>query len=523
MAPASAEADGRDEQRALDPPEGAGAEPAGLTDVDGPAQLSPAQKRAIRILVVDDEETLCKSCATVLEQEGYTVKVCTRGNEAQELVSRAHFDVVLLDLYMSEVSGFEILRRTLEKRADTIVIVMTGKPSVESSIRALREGAWDYLPKPFSATHLQVLLGRAAHAIGVAQETRRLREEIEERHGHSECVTFIGVAPAIRRVVELARKVASTDASVLVSGESGTGKELLAQMIHHGSRRSSRQLVPVNCAALPETLLESEMFGHVKGAFTGAIQDKPGLLEVANGGTLFLDEITEMATSTQAKLLRVIQDGVLRRVGSTDADAVVNVRFISATNRDPEQAVEEGSLREDLYYRLRVVPIRIPPLRERLEDIPVLARHFLSQCWSRHRGGDGRCPELTDDAIAKLQRRPWNGNVRELQNVIEHAVVLAEPGVPMGAGDLGVREGREGEDSLALSELSRQTSQIDYHTARDEILSAFERRYLSRVFREASGNMSEAARIAGVDRTTLYRLMEKHGIERQDLATEIRS
>src|SRR5437879_10496001 len=232
---------------------------------------------------------------------------------------------------MSQVDCLMLLRTDLGTNRDSIVIVMTGNPSVESSVEALRQGAFDYLPKPFTATHLQVLIGRAVHALIVARETSEQRTELERRHAHSDKITLLGTAPAFQRAIELARKVAPTDASVFITGESGSGKELIAQFIHHHSRRSSRPVVAVNCAALPETLLESEMFGHCKGAFTGAVRDKPGLLEVANGGTMFLDELIEMSKPIQAKLLRVIQDGVVRRVGSETTDAVVNVRLIPAT------------------------------------------------------------------------------------------------------------------------------------------------------------------------------------------------
>src|SRR5690606_29767856 len=259
----------------------------------------------------------------VLQMDGYNVTLIGRGEEALEVVKRRKFDIILVDLYMSQTSGMDILRSALEFHRDTIVVVMTGNPSVTTSIEALRAGAWDYLPKPFSATHLQVLVGRACHAVMVARETRDLRVQLLKQTGNSDKITLLGVSPAFRKAVDLSRKVASTDASVMVMGESGTGKEVIAQFIHAHSRRASRQLVPINCAALPEGLLESELFGHRKGAFTGADRDKPGLLEIANGGTLFLDELTEMSLPLQAKLLRVIQDGVVRRVGSEKEDAVV--------------------------------------------------------------------------------------------------------------------------------------------------------------------------------------------------------
>jgi transcriptional regulator with PAS, ATPase and Fis domain len=328
----------------------------------------------------------------------------------------------------------------------------------------------------------------------------------------------------------LARKVARTDASVLITGESGTGKELFAQFIHHHSRRNSRQLVAINCAALPENLLESEMFGHRKGAFTGAVRDKPGLLEIANGGTMFLDELGEMPKPIQAKLLRVIQDGVVRRVGSETNDAVVNVRFIAATNRDPEEATAQGLLREDLYYRLRVVPIRIPALRERPEDVPILANHFLQLYWARHRDRSETAPKFSDIAIRAMQGYPWKGNVRELQNVIEHAVVLLEPGSAIRPDDLPFIDGESlPAGDLASSPLSASGvvgsitsfgADETYHAARDRVLAEFELRYLTQLVQRADGNMSRAARLAGVDRTTLYRIMEKHGLQRETIMVE---
>jgi transcriptional regulator with PAS, ATPase and Fis domain len=320
---------------------------------------------------------------------------------------------------------------------------------------------------------------------------------------------LLGESPGLRKAVELARRVASTDASVMISGESGTGKELIAQFIHRQSRRAARKLVPVNCAALPDALLESEMFGHRKGAFTGADRDKAGLLEVAHGGTLFLDELTEMALPLQAKLLRVLQDGVVRRVGSEHQDAVVDVRFVSATNRDPQEAVRQGVLREDLFYRLRVVPIKLPPLRERAEDIPLLAEFFLRRSWARHRGAGTPPPTLAAEAVAALQRRRWPGNVRELQNCIEHVAVLAEAGAAVTAAELPAEEAAMLAPAYPAGLLS-----APFHGAKDELVVHFERAYLGALAARSGGNMSRAARLAGIDRTTLYRLMEKHGFRR---------
>jgi DNA-binding NtrC family response regulator len=474
-----------------------------------PLSIPAEVKASIRLLVVDDERTLRESCASVLQMDGYSVTLAARGEEALDLVKNRHFDIMLVDLYMSQVSGLEILRAALDFNRDTIVVVMTGNPSVTTSLEAIRAGAWDYLPKPFSATHLQVLVGRASHAVMVSREASDLRQQLLHQHSHSDDIALIGISPVFRKAIELARKVAATDASVFISGESGTGKEVIAQFIHQNSRRSKKALVPINCAALPEPLLESEMFGHRKGAFTGADRDKPGLLEVANGGTLFLDELTEMPPAIQAKLLRVIQDGVVRRVGSETTSAQVDVRFISATNRDPQEAVDEGVLRGDLYYRLRVVPITLPPLRKRLEDIPLLANHFLTLYWGRHRGLTERAPRLGEECIAYLKSRPWRGNVRELQNVIEHVAVLAEPEQALEVSDIPVYDDRT---DGAPDELIMAVGDEPYHPAKERVIAQFERDYLSRLVARAGGNMSKAARLAAVDRTTLYRLMDKHNV-----------
>ncbi len=498
-----------------------------LEEIPSPdgAQLDPEVRASLRVLTIDDERTLRESCKMFLESEGYRVETSGRGEEALDLLKRRVYDIVLIDLHMSGVNGMELLETSLKKNPDTVAIIMTGNASVASSVEALRAGAWDYLPKPFSATHLQVLIGRAAHTVAIMRESQELEAASRRQHGHSDKITVLGKAPAFQAAIELARKVARTDASVFITGESGTGKELFAQFIHQHSRRNSRQMVALNCAALPEALLESEMFGHRKGAFTGAVRDKAGLLEVANGGTMFLDELAEMSKPIQAKLLRVIQDGVVRRVGSETNDAVVNVRFISATNQDPDEATKAGILREDLYYRLRVVPIRIPPLRERPEDIPLLANHFLRHYWTRHRSRTEAQPTFSDAAIRALKSYRWRGNVRELQNVLEHAVVLLEPGTPINPGDIpfidsAMRTAGEPATANCLSVATEASPDETYHDARDRILAEFELGYLTRLVQRAGGNMSKAARIAGVDRTTLYRIMEKHSLQRETIMVE---
>jgi DNA-binding NtrC family response regulator len=394
------------------------------------------------------------------------------------------------------------------------VIVTSDTPSIASSLKAIAAGAWHYLPKPFPASHLLIMIGRAAH--GIVSQGQNGRAPVA-LNGDSQDIRLIGSSDKFGQMVGIARRAAQTDASIFISGESGTGKEQIAHYIHRHSRRANRALVAINCAAMPESLLESEMFGHVAGAFTGATRDKPGLLETANGGTMFLDELTEMPASTQAKLLRVIQDGVVRRLGSNSVDAIVNVRFIAATNRDAREAVRSGHLREDLFYRLRVVPIQIPPLRDRREDIPLLAGYFLQQYWERHREAAAEPPRFSRAAIASLQQRAWRGNVRELQNVIEHAVVLLQPGTEIQPEDLPMLEENVGNGSVEVADAFSEND--SYYGARDRVVSRFERTYLKWLVSRASGNMSMAARIAGVDRTTLYRLMDKHAVQRDTIIT----
>jgi DNA-binding NtrC family response regulator len=481
-----------------------------------PATVSTKLRSTIRILVIDDDRTLREGCASLLQVEGYSVSVSGRGDEAIEMLRRSPYDIVLCDLCMTPVSGVEILKAALDIRPDTIVVMMTGNPSVASSVETLRMGAWDYIPKPFSGTHLQVLFGRAAHAVLARRDEDSARDSLLESGGNSDKLTLLGSSASFRRAVDLARKVASTDASVMLVGESGTGKELIAQFLHQHSRRAARSLVPINCAAMPEQLLESEMFGHRKGAFTGADRDKVGLLEMANNGTFFLDELTEMPLALQAKLLRVIQDGVVRRVGSEQHDSVVDVRFVSATNRDPREAIKSKHLREDLYYRLNVVRITLPPLRDRVEDIPILANHFLVQFWNRHHSArDGR-PRLSASAMDFLMSRPWRGNVRELQNVIEHLVVLAEPDSEIGIDHLPMDQewARHSGQIEAVTTVSPSLLDNAYHVAKDHVLAHFEEEYVTRLVARASGNVSRAARLASVDRTTLYRLLQRHGFRR---------
>lgn len=473
--------------------------------------------KTVHVLVVDDEPTLRESCANLLRSEGCEVTVCGRGDEAMELLRRRPFDILFVDLQMSQVSGLELLDASKVGNPDIVAIVMAGKPSVGSSIAAREAGAFEYIPKPFSAIQLQIVLGRAAHAVHEARKKQEALRNLRAGHQHSETVNLIGAAPSFVAVVERARRVARTGASVFLTGESGTGKEVIAHFIHSESDRANSPIVPVNCAGLPESLFESEMFGHVKGAFTGAVSDKKGLLEAAHNGTLFLDELTEMPQMIQAKFLRVLQDGVVRRVGSTRTDAIVDVRIIVGTNRDPAEAVESGELRRDLFYRLRVVPIHIPPLRERQQDIPIFVQSFFTHFWTLYRGGE-EMPTFSEAAMSALLMWPWEGNVRELRNVMEHAVVMLAPGTVIRPENLPlIGEGTEEVQELMPPPPPPSLAPEEYHAARDQVLSQFEVRYLRQIVRRAEGNISEAAKIAKVDRTTLYRLMEKHKIDQHHL------
>lgn len=472
-----------------------------------PTHRSPIEK--LRALIVDDDRTLREGCACVLRTEGFLVDVASRGEEAIEIVRRQRFDIMFVDVYMTPVSGIDVLKAVMATAPDTLVVLMTGNPSVDSSIEAMEIGAWEYLSKPYSGTQLQLLLGRAAHTVSARRRSDGLSADGQDGIAGG---ALVGASPAFRRATELAKRAAPTNAAIMIVGETGTGKEVLAQYIHQNSRRSRRRLVPINCAAIPDQLLESEMFGHRKGAFTGADREKMGLLELADGGTLFLDELSEMSMPLQAKMLRVLQDGIVRRVGSEQEDAVVDVRFVSATNRDPRDAIRNKLLREDLYYRLNVVQVVIPPLRDRPEDIPMLANHFLQTFWTRHRSPKDAIPEFSDDTLEFLVSRPWRGNVRELQNFVEHVTILSQPGskiqihhLPLDQ-EVDLNAGANGFATLPTSDA--------YHVAKDLVLANFEKTYVTRLVARASGNMSKAARLASVDRTTLYRLLERHGFRR---------
>lgn len=381
-----------------------------------------------KILVVDDEESMREVLSIMLRRVGYDVTVATGVEEAMGEINKEIFDLVMTDLKMPNGTGLDILKAVKAASPETAVLIITAFASTESAVEAMKQGAYDYITKPFQVDEVQLIIQKALERQRLSSENTLLKREMASQ---SSFARIIGQSDAMQKVFDIVRKVADTKSNVLICGESGTGKELVARAIHYNSARNRHPFVTVNCSALPETLLESELFGHMKGSFTGAVSNKVGLFEAAQGGSLFLDEIGETTLATQVKLLRVIQEREIRRVGGTQ-DMKVDVRIVAATNRDLEKAVAEGGFREDLYYRLDVIPIRLPPLRERTGDIPLLAKHFLEEL-SRESGKP--LPQLTPEAMRLLQGYEWRGNVRELENVIERAVAFFN-GAPISEDDI---------------------------------------------------------------------------------------
>jgi two-component system response regulator PilR (NtrC family) len=374
-----------------------------------------------KILVVDDEPSLRDVLGIMLKKAGYTTTLAADGEEAVSQVNKEIYDLVITDLKMPGIGGMEVLKAVKSASPDTVVLVVTAFGSPDTAVEAMKLGAYDYLTKPFQVDEVQLIIRNALEKRRLSAENMLLKREMAS---HSSLSSIIGQSEAMQQVFDVIRKVADTRSNVLICGESGTGKELVARAIHYNSARSQMPFVAVNCSAMPETLLESELFGHMKGSFTGAMANKAGLFEIANGGTIFLDEIGDMTMATQVKLLRVIQEREFRRVGGTQ-DVKVDVRIVAATNRDLERAVAEGAFREDLYYRLDVIPIRLPPLRMRTGDIPLLVQHFLER-FSKESGKPS--PAITPDAVQALVSHEFRGNVRELENLIERAVAFSTGG-----------------------------------------------------------------------------------------------
>jgi DNA-binding NtrC family response regulator len=463
----------------------------------------------ITVLIVDDEELLVKSCAQILSSEGHTVHTEGRGRNAMEAVKRHRPDIVLTDLMLPDMDGLQLLKDVKKQAPETLVVMITGFATVDSSVEAIRAGAYDYIPKPFTATQLRILIGRAAQQVKLVRDNAALRDQLKQHYSFE---NIIGTSDSIQKVFSVVSRVAPTDASVFVAGESGTGKELIAKAIHGNSRRSARPFMAINCAALPDNLLESELFGHEKGAFTGADTMKRGLLEVAAGGTFFMDEITEMSMELQAKLLRVIQERRIRRLGS-EVEIPIDVRWVSATNRDPEQAVRDGLLRQDLLYRLNVVPVKLPPLRNRREDIPALAQHFLRRFAQDYDRDNLR---FGAEALRMLQDYDWPGNVRELQNMVERTVSMCLPGQEIGAEDMPEELTQRRPAASRGGSAPVYSADLPFHVAKNDAITLFEKGYLSEVLKRHGGNISQAARTAGIDRKTIHRMLAKYQLEGRD-------
>lgn len=456
-----------------------------------------------RILIIDDEADMVETCRRILEGAGYQCLSTIDAQEALRLLGSERPDLLLTDLRMPEMDGMEMLRRAHEIDSQMPVVMLTAYATLESAVAAVKGGAFDYLSKPFTVDQLRVTVQRALRRRRLELENLNLREQLRGIYGFE---NIIGRSVALREVIELVRKAARSDANILVIGESGTGKELIARAIHANSPRSAAPFVPVDCASLPENLLESELFGHEKGAFTGAAAAKPGLMETANRGTLFLDEIGELPLGLQVKLLRALQERQIRRVGGT-RQIDVDIRVVSATNRDVRTAVAEGKFREDLFYRIDVIDISLPPLRDRQGDIELLAMSFLKKY-----AGTGECilKGFEPEAMAALETYRWPGNVRELQNVVERACALADREI-IALTDLPahVRTLAPRAEQPPPAEV---TTRLTLKEAKDRWISQLEAAYVTEVLKREGGNVSQAARKAGVDRKTLHRLLHKHSI-----------
>jgi two-component system response regulator HydG len=453
----------------------------------------------IKLLVVDDEAGMRKSLAIMLRREGYAVTEASGGKDALAQLEGEVFDVVVVDLNMGELSGLDVLRHVKQMSSDIEVIVMTAYGTVESAVEAMKLGAFDFIAKPFQSEEILLRVRNAADKRRLRREVHLLRAEVQSATGLDR---IIGVSEPIRRLLAHLPRVGQTDSTVLVTGESGSGKELIARAIHTTSRRAQGPFVSVSCAALPEQLLENELFGHVKGAFTGALAARKGLLEEAQGGTFFFDEVGEAPLAIQAKLLRVLEERIIRRLGD-NRSLPVDIRIVAATNRDLEVAVHEKTFREDLLYRLNVIRLHLPPLRERSEDIPLLIRHFLAL----HARQVGRELGISPAALTALVRHPFPGNVRELSNVIEQAVALAA-GPLIELSDLPERIHR-----LHASVGSpRPVAPVGSSGPLETAIESVEQEQIREALRQTSWNISQAATRLGISRNTLRYRIEKYGL-----------
>lgn len=447
--------------------------------------LIVAEPKNLDLLVVDDDDELRDTMARRFARVGFRVEEANSADAAMESIQRRDFDVVVLDMVMPGRSGLELLEEIKSgAHADCEVIMLSGQGTIETAVQAMKLGAYDFLTKPFPLKDLETLIEKAQERHALRKQNRRLRLLLERSQPRAD---MVGESSAMQEIFRLIERAGPSDKAILIQGESGTGKELVAHALHRSSSRADQPMVTINCAALPEALLESELFGHEKGAFTGAVSTKQGLFEVADGGTLFIDEIGELPGPLQAKLLRVLEDGSLRRVGSIK-ERRVNVRLLAATNRDMAAEVREGRFREDLFYRINVMSLELPPLRDRHGDVPLLVAHFLGTDW-----------QIEEDAMQLLEQYDWPGNIRQLHNATERAKILAD--------DWTIRA-RDLPHDIAATSPSVEEPRIN-----TDDLSSIERSKIVEVLRREGGNKSRAARVLGIDRRKLYRLVEKYGID----------
>ena len=450
-----------------------------------------------KILIIDDEESMRHMLTLILKREGYTVMATDRGSEALRLLENDHFDFILSDVIMPEMDGIQLLRAIKEKRLESTVIMMSAYGTIDSAVEAMKLGAYDYVNKPFKPDEILLTLRKAEERENLRQENLRLRQAIRRDYAFG---NIVGKSPKMMEVFETVKKVADYKVSVLISGESGTGKEMIARSIHFNSLRSHQPLVTVNCGAIPETLLESELFGYEKGAFTDAKKEKRGSFEMAHQGTIFLDEVGEMSLAAQVKFLRVLQEGEMKRLGS-ELPIKVDVRVIAATIKDLAKAVTEGKFREDLFYRLNVMPIHLPPLRERKEDIPLLVDHFIAKYNDQHHlTTEG----ISEEALARLLEYSWPGNVRELENAIERAMILSQ----------GKRIEAECLPSEVLGKRTPWKKEIwpeEYSIKKAS--RAMEEELIRKALEKTKGNRPQAARLLEISHPSLLSKIKEYNIQ----------
>ncbi len=456
-----------------------------------------------RILAVDDEEIVTRSCLRILDGGDYQVDAVHDGFEALQKIEQGHYDLLILDIMMPKMDGLEVLRRVKEGHPDIDVIMITGLSQIDTAVRAMKLGAFDYLPKPFDPDELKLAVQRAIERRELLQQNRDLKSAVSSKYRFE---NIVGASPPMQNVFRLIAKCAPTNSTVMLTGESGTGKELIARAIHYNSLRKDKPFVPVDCNALSENLLESELFGHVKGAFTGAIANKQGMFEVAAGGTLFLDEIGNISLSTQAKLLRVIQEREFRAVGDTKTHAAT-IRLVTATNKDLKAMAAEGTFRSDLYYRINIFPIHVPPLRERREDIPALAFHFLKAI-SEELGK--RVTEFSEGAISALASYDWPGNVRELENTVHRAAILTTDHVIRQAHLVNILEALPRSD-LELPRTGDELKRAK-KIARERSVEDIERLFVLETLKRNAWNVTRSAEETGMQRANFQALMKKYNI-----------